>query len=149
MKRQIIHIFIFGACLALTFSIGLLALDSATTLYNRYNPTNLSQLPSTYDASNVDWSKVLEPRETWERKSSLEKFFSIHSLKAEIIIQLALFIAGFWVLLRKRKDFSKNIKHLAQRRRPVPRKRCEFCAEKIKKEAVVCKHCGRDLPKNY
>ena len=26
-------------------------------------------------------------------------------------------------------------------------KKCPFCAEVVKKEAVVCKHCGRDLPK--
>lgn len=25
--------------------------------------------------------------------------------------------------------------------------KCQFCAELIKKEALVCKHCGRDLPK--
>jgi len=25
-------------------------------------------------------------------------------------------------------------------------RKCPFCAEFIKKEAVVCKHCGRDLP---
>ncbi len=25
-------------------------------------------------------------------------------------------------------------------------KKCPFCAELVKREAVVCKHCGRDLP---
>ena len=26
--------------------------------------------------------------------------------------------------------------------------KCPFCAENIKKEAIVCKHCGRDIEKN-
>lgn len=26
-------------------------------------------------------------------------------------------------------------------------KRCPFCAEDIKRDAIVCKHCGRDLPR--
>ncbi|MDO9289499.1 MAG: zinc ribbon domain-containing protein [Thermodesulfovibrionales bacterium] len=25
-------------------------------------------------------------------------------------------------------------------------KRCPYCAEIIKKDAIVCKHCGRELP---
>jgi hypothetical protein len=25
-------------------------------------------------------------------------------------------------------------------------KKCPFCAELVKREATVCKHCGRDLP---
>lgn len=27
--------------------------------------------------------------------------------------------------------------------------KCPYCAEFVKKEAVVCKHCGRDLERNH
>jgi hypothetical protein len=27
-------------------------------------------------------------------------------------------------------------------------RKCPFCAELVKREAIVCKHCGRDLPAN-
>jgi len=29
--------------------------------------------------------------------------------------------------------------------RPAPTRTCPFCAEPIRQEAKVCKHCGRDL----
>ena len=28
----------------------------------------------------------------------------------------------------------------------APFRKCDYCAERIMGEAVVCKHCGRDLP---
>ena len=27
-------------------------------------------------------------------------------------------------------------------------KRCPFCAEFVRREAIVCKHCGRDIQAN-
>ena len=30
---------------------------------------------------------------------------------------------------------------------PIKNKKCPFCAEIIKRAAVVCKHCGKDVPK--
>jgi len=35
---------------------------------------------------------------------------------------------------------------LAEQRAREDSRACPFCAEAVKQEAVVCKHCGRDLP---
>jgi predicted amidophosphoribosyltransferase len=34
---------------------------------------------------------------------------------------------------------------LIQMIRPSRLKRCPFCAELVRREAVVCKHCGREM----
>ena len=44
------------------------------------------------------------------------------------------------VLQKKVVVLSENVKKSV--------KICPFCAEKIKAQAVVCKHCGRDLPQS-
>jgi len=49
-----------------------------------------------------------------------------------LLFLLALIVAGFVFVIR----------------RPVPgdSRKCPFCAELIKREAVVCRFCGRDVP---
>ena len=41
-----------------------------------------------------------------------------------------------------RKSLNKIKKYL-----PLQNKKCPFCAETIKRAAIVCKHCGRDINK--
>ena len=36
----------------------------------------------------------------------------------------------------------------AQKDVPSETRLCPFCAEEIKKAAIVCKHCGRDIPQD-
>lgn len=55
---------------------------------------------------------------------------------SKIIFSLFLLAAGVVVIKRSNKAPTGSIK------------KCPFCAENIKAEAVVCKHCGRDLPKD-
>jgi len=43
-------------------------------------------------------------------------------------------IAGLLVLVLPDANYSRK---------------CPFCAELVRREAVVCKHCGRDLPPDH
>jgi hypothetical protein len=43
------------------------------------------------------------------------------------------------LVLSKKEDSPKSLAAQGS-------KKCPFCAEEIKAEAVVCKHCGKDLP---
>ena len=44
--------------------------------------------------------------------------------------------------LEARTSYNELKKYL-----PIKNKKCPFCAEIIKRAAVVCKHCGKDVPK--
>ena len=44
-----------------------------------------------------------------------------------------------WLLV----GFGPNYKQIKEAKET---KKCPFCAELVKREAKVCKHCGRDLP---
>ena len=55
---------------------------------------------------------------------------------------LAIPICGLsvWVIFNVSKDRPVNVQNVIY-------KRCPYCAENILTQAIVCKHCGRDLIK--
>ena len=70
-------------------------------------------------------------------------FFIIAGLIMLLIyfpIGIILLIIGAMCAAFRAKDKEKGIPYEHQRK-------CPFCAELIRKEAIVCKHCGRDVPK--
>jgi len=53
-------------------------------------------------------------------------------------------LIGFIAVLIAKEDLAKVEKKELDR---GGKKRCPFCAELVKSEAIICKHCGKDIDK--
>ena len=77
----------------------------------------------------------------------LSMLFEIRSRKMALLLSaITLFALGFTIyfLVQKWPDLTRAVKKNWPAVFPQS-KTCPFCAERIKIEAIVCKHCGRNL----
>jgi len=74
----------------------------------------------------------------------INNFGLMHYQQMGMLVAVGLFIGGvIFIAAGGRGD--ANAGHESFQLTGSPRK-CHFCAETIKREAIVCRYCGRDLP---
>ena len=65
--------------------------------------------------------------------------FVVGGLISGLILAIPICMIFVWLI------FNASKKEQAQAE-SIIHKKCPYCAEKILVKAIVCKHCGRDLP---
>ena len=54
---------------------------------------------------------------------------------------------GLWIIALPHALLMKpDVAGIEERRMAEGQRKCPFCAEMVKLDAKVCRHCGRDLP---